>query len=247
MFNPDYPTDNNAGFAQHTYQPNNMMDTYYWNGMNGSFGSSAYDSRRNMYGPTGPMGPMNPVNPFNTFGQQQAATTIPENQVQPFSSYPPAGPQPQGLNSMVGSDSRRAQVTGNNPWAPQQSTFNQPTPTPAAWNPTAPTWGYNPQPFGGCDPFYANKIDMNTSALYQNSGIPTFEKRQAWDNYYTTQRQLQPPQVNWAAYQQNQNPNYCGNGMYGAPTPPPYPASYSAPSVNWKDKAIENWSEIGKL
>ena len=70
-YNPDYPTDQTAGWLAHTYQdtPNNEM--FYWNGSTGAFGYD-YNSRRNAGTP------MNPVNPFAQFGQygQPKATTI---------------------------------------------------------------------------------------------------------------------------------------------------------------------------
>lgn len=231
MYNPDYPTDASMGFAQHTYQNDAFNNSFYWNGYTPTFGAGGnqYDSRRND-------GPINPVNPFNQFGQfgqpNNTNQCVPENQVQPFSSYPPSTPQ---LNGMVNyGDSRRNVVTNNNPWAPQPTTPPPTYPTTPSWNqPCEPQWNnYNP----------CNKIDMSTSALYQNAGFSSYDKKNAWDNYYTNPRQIQPPQVNWSSYQNNYQNNNNYQQYCNIPT---YPITQN--NTNWKDMAVSCWSEVGKL
>ena len=51
MYNPDYPTDNTLGFAQHTYQPQQSALNYWDGGMGMGTYMNPYnnmDSRRNM-------------------------------------------------------------------------------------------------------------------------------------------------------------------------------------------------------
>lgn len=233
MYNPDYPTDNTPGFLAHTYQGVSQPDMFYWNGQAGMFGGSygSYDanSRRNI----------NPVNPFTQFGQQKpAAQMIPESAVQPFSSYPPATPQQSyGLNSIV--ESRRNMpaptVQQNNPWAQ--------TPAPQMAAPVVPdqTNSYIPQN-AYFDPGYMPaKIDMNTAALYGGGYQMSYDKHNAWDNYYTQARTLPMPSIDWHGAP---NCQQCGMNMYNAPKAPQYPTNQFKPAnMNWADIAKTNWSE----
>ena len=258
MFNPDYPQDDGSNFLMHTYQqPQNT--SMYWNGSNfGMMGMTGFNdpsSRRNL----------NPVNPFQQFGQGQQQNqpnpfqqfgnnnngAIPESMVQPFGTYPPATPagnQPMGLNSFI--DSRRnmnnpTQVSQNNPWAtPQPVQANQQPMPDNSFNPfTNMNMGYNAFDMNN---YYNNngfKVDMATSALYQNNGNTTFDKNNAWDNFYTAYRPLIPPQnINWRpqenGYQQNpftlQSPQ-----PYAQPQ---YPVQQYATPQNWNDMAERNWA-----
>lgn len=235
MYNPDYPTDQGYGFAQHTYQPTPTSDMFYWGGSNvNGFGQPANDgSRRNMLGPMNPVNPAAP-NPFQQYGNQN--TTIPENAVQPFSSYPPSTPMPNGgLNSMV--ESRRNAMTTtpaavqNNPWAVKTS---PPVATPPGYPPqnSGTGWG-TPNPYG----YGPNEYN----SLYANNSSFTFDKHGRWDNYYTQNKPFPMPNINWNAPQQPQ-PN-----PYGYPTGYPgyNPATinqFPTAPMNWKDKATENWS-----
>lgn len=238
MYNPDYPTDNGIGFQQHTYQQ--QQNTYnYWNGGTGMMDSYmnpyGMDSRRNM------SGPMNPVNPFNQFGSNQQ-NMIPESQVQPFSSYPPSAPMANAtgsLNGLIG-DSRRNMVqptTTNNPWAPQQ------TPAPIQPQQTQLQNPYmNPymnNPYGYVD---IPRMDSSTAALYTNYGnsFAGFDKKNAWDNYYTQSRALPMPVVDWR--QQQVNPMQY-QYQYQQQPQPQYPINQmQTAQQSWKDIAERNWS-----
>lgn len=229
-YNPDYPTDQTAGWLAHTYQDTSNNAMFYWNGSSGAFGYD-YNSRRNAGSP------MNPVNPFTQFGQygQPKATTIPESAVQPFSSYPPATPQQNmGLNAMV--ESRRNMVTPqtapqNNPWAQPQPQMPAPQPQAPVFDPYACNPGY----FGGYMP--GPRVDMNTSALYGNNQFG-FDKHNSWENYYTQNRPLPMPVVDW----RNPQPQQCAN-MYNIPKGPQYPTNQNATSCSWTDISKTNWSD----
>ena len=243
-YNPDAPTDNTAGFLQHTYQaPTN--DTFFWNGsgINGFGNGIGYNdgSRRNA------MNPVNPgccaPNPFTQFGQQQPQS-IPESAVQPFSSYPPSTPcaipaqqNSFSLNSMV--ESRRnappTQVGQNNPWAPQQQ---------APQYPVAPQQPQFPQPSLGSyfDPNMTPgfRVDISSSALYGQSSF-NFDKHNSWDNYYTQNRTIGMPNINW------QPSNYSvpqGYAAYSQPTAQ-YPVNqFQTTQPSWRDIAEKNWSNV---
>jgi hypothetical protein len=262
MFNPDYPQDDGSNFLMHTYQQNQMQNSMYWNGssfgpMMGMPGFNDPSSRRNL----------NPVNPFQQFGQTvpqqpnpytQFGTNnngaIPESMVQPFGTYPPATPagnQQMGLNSLI--DSRRnmnnpIQVSQNNPWATPQQQSPAPQPTQGAYQ--DPNNAFNPFANNGYNAFDLNqyymnngfKVDMATAALYQNNGPTSFDKNNAWDNYYTQYRPLMPPQnINWRP-----NPQAQGSPFnLQAPQPyamPQYPVQQYATPQNWNDIADRNWA-----
>lgn len=235
-YNPDAPVDNTGGFLQHTYQAQNN-DMIYWNGnsMMGLNPNVGYNdgSRRNIMNPVNPMGA--PVNPFSQFGQAQPQA-IPESAVQPFSSYPPSSPStaPQnlGLNSMV--ESRRntpptQPTVQNNPWAPQ---------------PQVPQYPVQPlcQPINGyfdpnVTPGY--RVDMNTMALYGN-GQFGFDKHNSWENYYTQNRTLAMPSINWNQPVQSMVPQ--GYAAYSQPVVQ-YPVNQFQPvNQSWKDIAEKNWA-----
>ena len=230
-YNPDYPTDQGAGFLQHTYQPQ-QSDMFYWGGgMNpyGTMGMGFNDgSRRNT---------MNPVNPFAQFGQTPAQPqAVPEQAVQPFSSYPPSAPtaQPMGLNSMV--ESRRnipaPQAPQNNPWAtPQFQTPSQQTMAVFNSIPSqqqTATW-FDPNCYGG--PGY--RVDMNTMSLYGNN-TTGFDRHNSWENYYTQNRPLPMPIIDWKAQQSFNNPA----------TMPQYSVQqFPTAQQSWKDIAEQNWAQ----
>lgn len=255
--NPDYPVDDGSNFIMHTYQQPQMQNTMYWNGSSfGPMGMQGFNdpaSRRNL----------NPVNPFQQFGQQmpqqpnpfqQFGTNnngaIPENMVQPFGTYPPSTPvgnqQQMGLNALI--DSRRnmnnpVQVSQNNPWA---------TPAPQQQNPVPDTNAFNQLYNNGYNAFDLNtyymnngfKVDMATSALYQNGNPSSFDKNNAWDNFYTQYRPLMPPQnINWRPNNQcQQNPF-----TLQAPQPyamPQYPTQQYSTPQNWNDIANRNWADV---
>lgn len=238
MYNPDYPTDQGYGFAQHTYQPAPQTDMFYWGGLNGY--SQPNDlSRRNMYNPMNPVNPTAP-NPFQQYGNQ--STTIPESAVQPFSSYPPSTPMPNGscgLNSMV--ESRRNTLTTttanqNNPWAMKTS-----TPVP------------NTTPMGYPQPNSNNAWGMQTqynyyapnayNSLYGNNSSFSFDKHNRWDNYYTQSRPFPMPNIDWNnQHQSNPNQYGCANGVVYPGYNPPMMNQFPTAPLNWKDKASENWS-----
>ena len=254
--NPDYPVDDGSNFIMHTYQQPQMQNSMYWNGSSfGPMGMQGFNdpaSRRNL----------NPVNPFQQWGQQQAPqpnpfqqfgsnpgnNAIPENMVQPFGTYPPSTPvnqqQPMGLNALI--DSRRnmnnpIQVSQNNPWAtPQQQAPQNPVPdqTFNQFNN-----GYNAFDL---NQYYMNNgfmVDMATEALYQNNGPTSFDKNNAWDNFYTQYRPLMPPQnINWRPNNQCQQSSPFS---LQAPQPyamPQYPTQQYSTPQNWNDIADRNWA-----
>lgn len=239
-YNPDAPTENTAGFLQHTYQaPTN--DSFYWNGMGGNFGGSMDGSRRNAF----PMNPVNPMgmapNPFAQFGQVSQNQAIPESAVQPFSSYPPAGPNQacpppmgMGLNSMV--ESRRnapANPTTANPWAPQQTQQAAPQ-----WPTVPPT--STPNPYMGNPYDLGFRVDMNTMALYNNNSFG-FDKHNTWDNYYTQDRGIGMPNINWNSMNNNNPMNQYYNTSY---VPPQFKSinQFQTAPQSWKDIAEKNWA-----
>ena len=214
MYNPDYPSSASS-FSQYTYQPAAQADMYYYAGGNNAMFSGgpfndpyAYgqpDSRRNFGGM-----PMNPVNPFQQFGQPNAQMSVPEEQIQPFSSYPPSAPTqtpngtaaPMGLNSLI--DSRR-NITQNtstasmSPWAQQKQNTMQ--------------------------------------ALYGNTTFG-FDRHDTWDNYYTRERQLPPPNINWGAINEAHAP------YNNRPVQPQIPVNQCpVPSVNWRESAEKIWNQ----
>lgn len=232
MFNPDYPTSTNpGGFLRHTYQQPQQNDLYYYAGGNMGFGGvmpPQCDSRRNV---------CNPVNPFTQqFGQTQQTNAVPETAVQPFASYPPATPmQNMGLNGMI--ESRRnvpTPIVGqSNPWLQQQAQPQMPM-MPMQNNqfnplPGAPTGGwFDP----GFIPGY--KVDLSMAALYGDNKFG-FDKHNAWENYYTQNRTLPMPNINWNAAAQPQ-------GYYNQPMTPQYPVQqFPTSQANWKEIAEKNW------
>lgn len=251
-FNPDAPTPN-GGWLQHTYQPQ-QNDTFFWGGsfnnpspfgMNGGYNDG---SRRNApINPVNPFGGSPATNPFNTFGQTQA-NGIPESAVQPFSSYPPSTPSAtnpnmnMGLNGLV--ESRRnvplPTQPQNNPWAPQQPAAPQFTPQ----MPTNPI-NWNPNPF---DPYACQgpgfSVDMNTAALYNSSGSQFgFDKRNAWENCYTSYRPIQTPGANWNTPPQQYSGN-CYPQYQNAAVQYPNMAQIPTSQQSWKDIAVKNWDMV---
>ena len=245
MFNPDYPSSTGANFLNYTYQQN-QNPSYYYPGNNG-YNNPPYgygydnnyqpDSRRNM---------MNPVNPFSQFGQTQP-TSIPENAVQPFSSYPASTPQQaqqqqMGLNAMIeGSRRNLTSVNVNpadNPWAQNQQ-------IPVNNNPFYPQAPVNTFNMNGCyDPYNPlfNSIEPSMMALYGGFGTPsTFDKSNVWDNYYTQTRPLNLPNIDWTAMQNQQQYQY-NQPMYNQPQ---YPVQqYPTAQQSWKEIAERNWANL---
>lgn len=251
MYNPDYPTDNTLGFAQHTYQPQQSALNYWDGGMGMGTYMNPYnnmDSRRNMG--MAPVSPMNPVNPFNQFGpSQNQQNAIPESQVQPFSTYPPQTPMANaagGLNGML-VDSRRntpQQPMTTNPWATaQQNQMAQQSAMNMQQNPYMNPYA---NPYMGS--LYSGNVDypyvdMNTSALYGNLGNNMgFDKKGIWDNYYTQSRALPMPVIDWR--QQNQQNNYQNPYQYQQQNAMPQLSmkSIGTNNQNWKDIAEQNWA-----
>ena len=248
-FNPDYPSAPSTGFLQYTYQPEAQLDSRYYPGSLNPYnidpyGFNAYgyngqpDSRRNIGGNNA----MNPVNPFAQFGQTQSPTSIPETAVQPYSSYPPATPngqQAMGLNAMI--DSRRnvtsTPATSTNPWAQQQQNAFQAPTIPSVPSPVNTIPGGN-QTSGwfdyGCTPGY--KIDTNMLALYGNNPYG-FDRHQSWENYYTQERKLPMPTIDWRAISEAQAP------YNNRPAMPQYPVQqWPTAQVNWRESAEQIWS-----
>jgi hypothetical protein len=81
------------------------------------------------------------------------------------------------------------------------------------------------------------RVDMNTSALYGNNQFG-FDKHNSWENYYTQNRPLPMPVVDW----RNPQPQQCAN-MYNIPKGPQYPTNQNATSCSWTDISKTNWSD----
>ena len=220
---------------QYWYKPGNNPNPYNFGGYNGGsyWGSSTYpsDSRRNL----GAQCAVNPVNPFSQYGQVQN-NSIPENMVQPFSSYPPATPAGAmgapvagaGLNAFV--ESRRnapqanATTPQNNPWA-QQTTPAPVQPNALNYQPNCATCGF-----------------MNGGSGAWNYSVSSFDKKNVWNNEYTRPRPLDMPYDAWKNVNKPAAPvggydqyNYTTLGLNTL-------TSHQPVAENWNDIATKNWS-----
>jgi hypothetical protein len=245
FYNPDYPVSNTGGFSQHLYHPEQNNSAFYYGGTgyDFNFSSNPYnfnsnpfnntvqpDSRRND-GLNPQIMPQVPTMP--TMPTMSGVTTYPqaEKGVMPFSSYPSTSQSPQyGFNSLVESRRFDNQPTdmGNNPWAnPQPAQM----PAPIVSQPTTPSaWSYQP------NPTYYN--DPSCAALYTNQKFGFDRSTSAWNNMYSTPRQIAPPNIDWNRGTQQPINQYA--------QPPVYPAfSNTQAPVSWKDVADRNWGGSG--
>lgn len=223
--------------TQYWYRPGDNSSVYNFNGYNGGtyWGAPSYpsDSRRNL----GNQNVVNPVNPFSQYGQVQS-NAIPENMVQPFSSYPPATPVGSmgspvagaGLNAFV--ESRRNAVPAgtapqNNPWAQQAAPAQVPQIN-----------ALNVQPnCASCS--FLNGGSNNP----WNYTVSSFDKKNVWNNEYTQPRPLDMPYDAWKNVNQQaqQGPNAYGQFNYATLGLNNF-ANHQPVSENWNDIATKNWS-----
>lgn len=244
MYNPDAPVSVGAGFIQHTYQPQQTNQTYYYGGNNTVNPFEMYggpDSRRNQYGmfstPTNPTYPQ----PAQQVNQEQA--------VMPYSSYPSNVPTnnaaPMGFNALVESRRNAAAVTNQqnavNPWNNTNATAST---SPSYPYPTMPTptmtptmipqqnpYGMMPQnPYG-----YGYGVEQSAYDLYVNNNPLGFDKKSGcWENCYTQPRTIPVPNIQW-----NQPVNLNPAGTQPNPV---YPiSSYPKTNMSWKEIAERNW------
>lgn len=241
-YNPDYPT-NVGNFVQHTYESNgNPYDQtfYYGGGSINPFGDNQMspippDSRRNMFGNTNPQ-------QFNDGYVQPNRMGIPEQQVQPFSSYPSGTPSNNPgnvpFNSLIESRRNLSQPPAmpvqqnqqvnpvfNNPWAVQ------------------PVGTVNPNftnPYGDQNNYGYPYVEMGTSSLYgRDPNRFTFDRKQGcWDNMYTTPRAPIAPDINWNNNNAPTNLNPMGQVQQA-----PYQNIVQYPKTNesWIDMANKIW------
>ena len=211
---------------QYWHRPGEASNgVYNFNGYNGGtyWGAPQYpsDSRRNIGTPSA----ANPVNPFNQYGQVGINNqAIPENMVQPCSTYPPSTPVGQlGLNAYVETRRNTAPVPGsapqNNPWAPQSPVAAPAQPDCAA-----------------CA--YANNNGGYTNAW--NYTVSSFDKKGVWNNQYTQAKQLDMPNVAWDNPQQNSGYNRYNYNTIGLNTNTF--ADHKPVDENWYEIATKNWS-----
>lgn len=249
MINPDYPT-NTGSFLSHTYQPQPQFqnNTFYYGGMGSMPGTFQQDSRRNepMMNPTQPAQPNNWNDQMAAFQalyaknngcsmpqqpQYQQYPTSPisvpvEQNIQPFSSYPPeyqAPTNPFGMN--VQTDSRRF-----DPNAPQStSPWTQTTPSAPAYS--------TPNPF--VQNQFPNTVPtMDCSAMYTQCNVtPITRKTQQWENTYTQPNPSQLPVANWTQY--IPNPQQASGPVYPTPAPPAVPSV--TPDTSWESIAKQNF------
>lgn len=215
MYNPDYPSSD-CSWAQNTYIPTAMQQTQPYQTVFNPFDPT---SRRNVGQPTNY--PAQTAGGYNIFQQNplyQQQYIVPESQVQPFSSYPPAQP-PQTANmgfNQLAIDSRRnmgQQVVGSNLWNNAQTPVQQ----------TEVAYGYNVPQYTG--PY--------------NNFAPVFDKKTPlWDNYMTAPQQIAAPQIDWSAVQSAQNQQ-----QYGYNT---NCVNYqiNPANKNWVEIATQNFANI---
>lgn len=252
--NPDYPTQGGS-FVNNTYTaPSNFgSDSFYYNGGGiNPFGNQPMDSRRNVFSPMGYPIP-----------QQQPQSYVSEQNLMPYSSYPPQSPQ-QAMNqcgygngqinysSFV--DSRRnnpAAAMGQTQFPTGQSTPQTTNPWSTTQQPTQPVMNNNPYVTNPYANQYNYVIEPSVAALYANP-INGFEKKtNYWENQYTMPQYIQQPNINWnTSNQMSMNP-YNQYGMlpqnpYGSNQNMIYQPQYNAPifpkvNMSWEDIAKQNW------
>ena len=221
MFNPDYPTST-GNFLQHTYQPvQNMNESFYYSGgginpFANQMGAMS-DSRRMMSG-----NPSTPMGQTAQNGQQQ---------LMPFSSYPPATPQvTNGFNALV--ESRR----NTNVATPQQTNTNPWATNPMAGAPIQPVQQnpVYPQMMMPQSNFNMHLVPTNCNALYSNQAAVGFDRKAGcWDNAYTNPNPaVFTPTIDWRSAQ----PTY-QNPMYPM-------AQYPQTNASWLEMAEKNWESV---
>lgn len=244
MFNPDYPTAggsflrSTAGYNQTQANP---FDSMYYGGGNpfNTMYQQNNDSRRNI----GCFNQQPMMAQHPSFATQQQQLT--EQQLQPFSSYPPAYPQQQQVQNMGGIPS-----TGLN--ANLNSRRNNVAPIMASTQPQQPTVATTAIPQQQVfNPYASYMNNMNgcndpaLAALY-NVNITPFDRKSCWDNAYT-QCRPETPVINWSQYSQQQSlTNLNPAAQYSAYMQQPhYPTMMAAPQQSYPS-TDKTWLEIAK-
>jgi hypothetical protein len=255
--NPDYPTNLQGSFLNHTYQAQSQPQSYFYNGNGLMAPNFQSDSRRNdqmnnvfatpqapqMGAPQANNGVPN-MAAFNALYQQPSAYAPAQPQVfanpgvnamlnayepnvRPYSSYPPEYSQPQ---NPFATDSRRFDQT------PQSNVPNNPWNTPAQ-NTFAPQ--NNNQMMPQMMPQYTPTMDCAT--MYGNYGVtPVSKKTQQWDtmgNYQYPQTTL--PVADWSSYVAQNQPV-----QSAAQCPPMFPTGVAPQtSTSWTEMYEKNFKK----
>ena len=256
--NPDYPTGV-VNFMQFT-EPNTCgNNTSFYYGGGGYVADSA---------------PRRAANPFaqnqgyysqpSYYPQSQQSTpqssqymsgsvadmlSMPEKNIQPYSSYGNTNTNMNGFNNYI-TEARRADAynasqTGNNPWAqpaaPTPAQTVQPQNNGQVVNPFSPP---APQPY-----YYGySSTGAELPGMYSTPGYQAYEQKvgvNVWDNMYGQ------PQQNYninpmmsRPWPEAQNPQQRPvNYNFPQPTPAPFqtPVKFDAPELNWVSEANSNW------
>lgn len=255
--NPDYPNTLTGTFAQYTTQGQQQMNQgFYYGGygngivdmgarrMDGTVQQNPVYAQPNAYGYPQPQYQQPPVQqPIPTgVGQMLNAQ---EQGVQPFSSYPPSGPNAQpGFNNLM-VDARRAdayaaQATGNNPWAANA------TPAPQPVQPM-------PQMYQQYPTQYPAQYPQNQNAVFTAQpqiGNNPFEKKPGvnmWDNMYVQPQPYVSPtpnsQLQWQSPAPVQQPP---QNMYNFPPQQPNMNPYGYPAPPTSNPQNIPWTDISK-
>mgnify|MGYP006053845635 FL=1 len=233
-YNPDYPTLEDGGFLNSYRTP--VQNTYFYGGTQPAwnpFNQGDPTSRRNMPYPTTPMTggvpfggtPYPTQNPYQQQQvPQQGTTVIPEQNVQPFSTYPPAKQMnPNDLNAFIESR-RNIPSPQTNPWA-----------TPQTVNPS-------PQAYCTPDPYHTpwEAPFMGTyGTMKDGMTVQPIDRKNLWgDNPFSQPSPVAPPQIDWTAAMKNAtNTAPMFNNAYGYS----YPAQNQ--NVNWFDAVQRNFAK----
>jgi hypothetical protein len=258
--NPDWP-ENVGSFMNHTSYGQQQVGTGFFYGGMGCAPMPDTGARRpdglmpqqpapQQYGygyaqpnPNYPQtGAIPPQSQIPTGVGQMLAT--PEQGVQPFSSYPPAGPT-AGFNQLMTearrADAGTASAMGANPWAQTQPQVTpQPMPMPSQMYATPNMY---PVPMGNS----AGYADAQAMYQYgpQMMGNNPFERRPGmnmWDNMYTTPQPIIPMnQPMW-----NTQPVAPQPTTYQFPTGAPSmmpPPIQQAPTPSWTELSHNSFNK----
>ena len=210
--NPDAPVSGN--WLANTYAPQQVSaPVYHTVGYSiNPYGSGNDLSRRNM---------------MNNPAYAAQMPTVPSQQVQAFSTYPPSTVPTPTLNQFVQNNQNSgntAAMSQNNPWANLNPMATAPV-TPVIQQPIGNAWGYQ---------MPAVTPTVNTSDLI-NQTCSWDKKAGSWD--LQLQQNLQAPLINWNQY--NSQPAQSGCYAPNAPAvQPEYPRSFVTTPVN------ASWSAI---
>lgn len=218
--NPDAPVSGN--WLANTYAPQAVTaPVYHTVGYSiNPFGNGNDLSRRNM------------VNNPAYFGIPQTPTAQPQQQqVQPFSTYPPSSVPAPTLNQFVQNNTQNSGATAamsqNNPWANLNNNPSLAAPvTPVLQQPTVNSWGYQ---------MPAVTPTVNTGDLI-NQACSWDKKAGSWN--LLPQQNLQAPVINWGMYNSQPPQSGCYAPMNTPTVQPQYPSNFVTTPVNTSWSAI---------